>query len=189
VEGGAAAPAKAGDGEVTITGREGGDVGGDGVEVGVNLGVGEGGDGASDGVLAGIGAGAAAVGAHAGEEVRDDGDVAVFGELVRDGADPIAEAVDFVDDKDGHGFVLDLGVDDEALDFTGAMVDGDELVVAGGVVEAIEDGGGILRQAGEGKEGEEKPREEFHGEGFIKQGFLAFAKIDARRFEGKACRG
>jgi hypothetical protein len=86
-------------------------------------------------------------------------------------------------DEDGHGVVLDLRVGDEALDFAGALVDGDELVVAGGVVEAVGDGGGILGQAGEGKPSEEKPREEFHGDEFIKQDFLDFAKIDAMRFE------
>jgi len=37
VEGGAAAPAEAGDAEVAVAGGEFGDVGGDGVEVGVDL--------------------------------------------------------------------------------------------------------------------------------------------------------
>jgi len=70
-----------------------------------------------------------------------------------------------MDDEDGHGLVLDLGVGDEALDFAGALIHGDELVVAGGLVETVGDGGGILGHAGEGQEGEEEKQKALHGGG------------------------
>jgi len=113
---------------------------------------------------------------------RDDGDVAVFGELVGDGADPVAEAEDFVHDEDGHGLVLDLGVDDEALDFAGALIHDDDSVVARDLLRRSGDGGGVLASpVRAGGRGGARGGVSW-GEG-IQQGFLDFAKTHAMRFE------
>ena len=153
VEGHAAAPAETdGDGFAVGGGLLEGVVAG-GVEIGDDDVGFHAADGAGDIGAGGEGFGAAAVGAFAGEEVGCDGDEAVGGELVGDGAGPVGEAEDFVDDEDDGGLVFSFGVDDVGFEggFGAGDVDVDEFAVARGGIAAglgVGFGGGVGRRVG-----------------------------------------
>ena len=70
------------------------------------------------------------------KQIGGDGDVAGFGELVGDAADPIGEAENFVNDNDGRGFIFHFRIGDETVDFAVVVIDFDPFAVAGRVYRA-----------------------------------------------------
>ena len=92
---------------------------------------------------------AAAAGRRAGQQVGRDGDVASLGQLIGHAADPIGQAEDLVDHDHGGGFVLHLGIGDEAIHLALAVFDFHPFEVARGFFEACLGPIGIL--LGEGR--------------------------------------
>ncbi len=105
------------------------------------------------------GVGPAAVRALAREQVRRDGDEAVGGELVGDGADPVGESEDLVDDDHHRRLVLTLGIDDPGPQRPAGRVDRDELTVPRRRVEPFL-GALLARRQRRGPDGDEQPARE-----------------------------
>ena len=70
------------------------------------------------------------------KQVRRDGDVTGFGQLIRDASGPIGEAEDFVDDNDRGRLVLHFGIGDGTIHFTISVFDLYPLEVARGFFDA-----------------------------------------------------
>ena len=104
----AAAPTEAADGDRLVAAGECAGVGDDGVQVGGDLILLQLVDALGGGIFGGIGVGVAAAGAGAAQQIGRDGDVAGFGELVGDAADPIGKPFVLMDEDDGGGGVAEF---------------------------------------------------------------------------------
>src|SRR5258707_692819 len=86
----------------------------------------------------------------------------VCGQLVAHAAHPVGEPEDFVDDEDGRGLGLDLGIDDEGAHVAAAIFDRHPFAMARGGFELFD--GPVLGQQSGSEGGEERGGEEgFHG--------------------------
>ena len=86
---------------------------------------------------------------HSGKQIGRDCNVARFGQLIRQAANPIAQAEDFVNDHNSRSFVLDFGINEKRIDGAAAVFDLHPFLMARRLVHALF--GPILFDSVEGK--------------------------------------